>query len=85
MAFAASAGSVGETDILSMYVDVILGVAIERSEQFGEAGCKGITVSVIRFLGVAEGIDDSCEGGVHVATDFSTNSLVRDEQNPEGF
>ena len=72
MASAASAASVRGTDVLSVHFDVILRVAIERLKQFGEADCKGIIVSVIRFLGVAGGVDGFCGEGGHSTADFSS-------------
>ena len=68
--------SVDEIDILFMHFNVILDVAIEKFEQFDETNCKDIIVFVIRFLDIAERIDDFCDENEHVTADFSATSLV---------
>ena len=83
--FATSAISAIESDVFSAYSNVISNVVIRRFERFDESICEVVFIFDIRFLGVAKEIDDFCEDDVHVTTDFSMNSLVRDEQNSEDF
>ena len=71
---------------------MILDVAIRRLEQFDETNCKNIIVSVIKFLDVAERIDDFCDEDEYVIADFFAISLAelavlfeRDEQMFEVF
>ena len=63
-----------KSDVVSVSSDVILDVAIERFEQFDEANCKGIAVSVIRFAEVVEGVGDFCDEDEHTIADFSADS-----------
>ena len=74
-----------ESDVLFAYSNVISNIIIKRFERFDESICEIVFIFDIRFLDVAKKIDDFCENDVHVTIDFSTNSLVKSEQNFENF
>ena len=85
MIFAIFVVFVNEIDVFFVHFDVILNVAIEKIEQFNETNCKNIIVFIIKFFDIVKKIDDFREKNVHVTIDFSTNSLVKIQQNFENF
>ena len=69
-----------EFDVFFAYSNVISNVVIKKFERFDESICEIVFVFDIKFFDVAKKIDDFYENDVHVTIDFSTNSIMKNEQ-----